>query len=163
MGRRVTVNTIAVVNGQIRPFSLYTFILTRNTYTATESVLIKPISVRADKNGRVQIQLWDNSQGVIPSAYLVTEPDGTKYEILINSSTPDIVELSALRTLAVPQQSPNYNTLLDIVQNLQLSFPSGGIVGNALIIKSLNPRVIQWGEPDIDVGDLAQNFTSLLD
>lgn len=160
--RRVEVTTIATLNTVPIPFALYIFTLTNNTFTPDTDLSKKSLNVRADKNGLMRCSLWANDQGAIETHYKLLEPDGSKYEFVINSATPDQIQLSALKLLGVTPSMPNYATLFDIINGMQLSFPSGGQLGQSLVVKSLNPQVVDWGEPDIEVGNISSNFVNLL-
>jgi hypothetical protein len=162
----VLVKTIARVNGEVLPFALFQFTLTTNTFTDLDSIQKRTIKARTDKNGVLRVRLWDLSEGIIPTKYVLREPDGTIYNFIIDSSTPNEVELSSLKLFEIPVTTPSYNAIYALVQTAitNFNFPLGGNLKDVLTLSSINPKVVSWESPDINLTeDLNQIYMDLLE
>jgi hypothetical protein len=121
MARLVTVTT-QVLQGNGLPWvkAPFRFVLTGDTFNNVNHFPEKEFKFCTNDQGYLEAQLWDNSEGAIPTSWICTHPSQKLFEFVINAATPSTISLGALELLGIPQQNPNYNSILsEIIAQLE--------------------------------------------
>jgi hypothetical protein len=175
MARLVTVTT-QVLQGNGLPWAKapFRFVLTGDTFNNVNHFPEKEFKFCTNEQGYLESSLWDNSEGAIPTSWICTHPSNRVFEFTINAATPSTISLGALELLGIPQQNPNYDSILsEIIAQLErpksaevlLSSPIPGLgtsVQSALV-SLVNKKLAQLSDVSInlasDTGFLFYNQT----
>lgn len=116
MAYRTVYHTILTLDGSPASDRAVSFKLLPGSYTPDTTYIESHKTIRTDNTGYFEVDLWVNEEGDIPSQYLVTLPDGDKFLFVLESGIEPI-SLAVLRQATYTSDLPQYQTLLNYIQN----------------------------------------------
>jgi hypothetical protein len=104
MNRNIT-GTIRKTDGTVWAGAVVEFELERSSFDQEAQYPSKPVRAVADADGELDLVLWVNEEGLRPSKYICTLPDGSQFRFTLpEGGTP--VDLNELRESAIEEDSP---------------------------------------------------------
>jgi hypothetical protein len=119
--------------------------------TATEQRPSDRASIITNPDGTWEHYAWKNSEGDYASYYTFKFPYGKPIKVVLDATTPAQVEFSQAALNLTPRDSPNYPSLIAIINDQlaasAVAFPAGGTKGQVLGVAQTTPRTLEWEDP----------------
>lgn len=139
MATRPVTDTIRHSDGSVWVGASVTFRLWLPSYTGSAAYPTELVTVTTNASGLYAATLWCDEEGIAPTSYQVTYPDGATFFIDIPVGDGSTVQMSALRAAVPGIPAVNLQTLIDALTFLALQDTPNSYVGQGGKLVAVNP------------------------
>jgi len=161
MNRNIT-GTIRKTDGTVWAGAVIEFELDRSSFDQNAQYPSKPVRVVTDDDGELELVLWVNEEGLRPSKYICTLPDGSQFRFILPAGAAP-ADLNELRENAIEEDSPTQSQMVAFLpvmrQEAQIVVDDALVEVNAEIATKADQTALD--ATNNNVGQIVQDLDSL--